>query len=347
MVLKVLLVGTGLTSSLIGNFIRKQCQKPLLLITWDKARGTGGRMSTSRHPSGSGEVDLGAQYITCLPENKSRHFEVYKTLLDNHVIEPLSARVVGLRFPEGTEHYVAPKGMSSVVKHLLKDVFDEINFNRRVVSLLKVNGQWLVECEAGQQELFDIVIITIPVPQILQLSGTVNENITQNINLGIALKSVKFSSRYALGLFYAENITINEQWDVKYIYDDSIFRYAAVDNMKRNQPDRPTTAVLHTSVQYGEENVERNIGDVQCELMQHFKTVFPHWPVPETVKCHKWRYSQVVTPYLGTPGFVTIEEEPLLLAGGDSFTKSTFDGCIESAELVSRKVVETINTRSA
>nr|CAD7586076.1 unnamed protein product [Timema genevievae] len=180
----------------------------------------------------------------------------------------------------------------------------------------------------------------MPAPQILQLSGSVREKIKEDPSIENGLKSVKYSSRYALGLFYNAKIEIGEPWDVKYIYDDEIFRYVAIDNKKRNRPDSPPAIVFHTTITYGEENMERNIGDVQSDLLEHVKKVFPGWPEPDFVKCQKWRYSQVVTPYPGDPGFIIVQQDPLLIACGDGFTRSTVDGCVVSAE----KVATYINT---
>lgn len=40
---------------------------------------------------------------------------------------------------------------------------------------------------------------------------------------------------------------------------------------------------------------------------------------------------QVQTSVPDCPGHMTILDEPLLLCGGDAFTHSNFDGCVESA----------------
>ena len=42
----------------------------------------------------------------------------------------------------------------------------------------------------------------------------------------------------------------------------------------------------------------------------------------------------MVTPYPGSPGCLVLNEEPLLVAGGDGFTHSNFDGCVTSAESI-------------
>lgn len=43
---------------------------------------------------------------------------------------------------------------------------------------------------------------------------------------------------------------------------------------------------------------------------------------------------QVLTSVPDCPGHMTILDRPLLVCGGDAFTHSNFDGCVESAESV-------------
>jgi predicted NAD/FAD-dependent oxidoreductase len=125
---------------------------------------------------------------------------------------------------------------------------------------------------------------------------------------------------------------------------DKIFRYVSFDNRKRNMPASPPAAVFHTSIQYGADNAERNLNDVQNELVEHVKEMFPDWPEPQYTKCHWWQYSQVITPYVGQPGCLTIAEHPLLVSGGDSFMSSHIDGCISSAFTLSNTVCQAIRS---
>jgi len=67
---KLLIIGAGPTSSLIAYNISccPQLKNLLDVHIWDKARGAGGRFSTSRSPNNDQcKVDLGAQYLTYSP----------------------------------------------------------------------------------------------------------------------------------------------------------------------------------------------------------------------------------------------------------------------------------------
>ena len=76
----------------------------------------------------------------------------------------------------------------------------------------------------------DRLVLSIPVPQILSLG----ENFVQSIDPHVKakLESVRYSSRYALGLFYSASSTDSScqlpelGWSAKY-FDDPIVRFAS------------------------------------------------------------------------------------------------------------------------
>ena len=192
----------------------------------------------------------------------------------------------------------------------------------------------------------------MPVPQICAL---VDSSIPKKVASG--LSAVSYSSRYAMALFYdrpGDFIGMPDGVCAKYINNDPILRYMSVDTLKRQSGCKMTvnkdiriiinhflsdnqgqvSIIFHTSVPFGIKHVEKTPDDVKPLMLDAIKKLFPEWPEPTSVKCQKWRYSQTSTPYEGEPGCVPLHDKPLLLAGGDGFTKSGFDGCIASAESI-------------
>lgn len=55
--------------------------------------------------------------------------------------------------------------------------------------------------------------------------------------------------------------------------------------------------VLHTSIPFGKANVEKTPDQVKPVLLKCIKDLYPDWPEPKAVKCQKWRYSQVGSPW--------------------------------------------------
>lgn len=333
---KILLVGTGVTSAVTGLFLRS-CIPQALIVVWDKAKGIGGRMSTSRSSSDNSCIaDLGAQYISTTEEIIKNNYDIYEPLFTERIIEPMKCNVVGMKESDSLKNFVTPYGMSSVVKCFLKKAeINEICFEHHITEISQVSNKWFVRTTSGTKNYFDIIILTMPVPQILELEGNIKNILSENSNILTDLQSVEYSSRYALGLFYSEPISAT--WDAQYINGD-IFRYVAVDNKKRNRSEDACAVVFHTSVEYGRNHLNSPLPTVQSELMSHVEELFPEWPRPKAVKCHKWKYSQVLKSYPGAPGYIVISGNPLLIAGGDGFVGSNFDNCITSAKSIVNEV---------
>ncbi|KAG8135366.1 hypothetical protein E2320_008388, partial [Naja naja] len=156
---RILIVGAGLTGSLCAALLRAEFPQRLLrVVVWDKAQGAGGRMSTRRSDRDPKcTADLGGQYITRTPDNAKAHQSFYEDLLSHGVLKPLTVPIKGMVVKEGVDNFVTPQGSSSIAKHYLN----------------KADGKWEVGTSTGFSDCFDTVILTMPVPQILQLQGDI------------------------------------------------------------------------------------------------------------------------------------------------------------------------------
>ncbi|XP_015721691.1 renalase [Coturnix japonica] len=324
---RVLVVGAGLTGSVCAALLQGATRERVCV--WDKARGAGGRMSTSRSALDAAcTADLGAQYITRSAGQRGRFYE---ELLCHGILEPLSARIEGLMEKEGSCDYVAPQGISSVVKYYLRQSGADVFYEHHVTHISLRGGKWEVSRKMASPELFDVVILTMPVPQILQLQGDIVNIINERQKQ--QLESAHYSSRYALGLFYEVGARIDVPWAAKYITDNPCIRFISIDNKKRNidSPEIGPSVVVHTTVTFGTEHLDSDPAEVQQLILSHLESLVPSLPKAASVKCQKWRYSQVTKAVPNCPGQMILHTQPLLICGGDGFTCSNFDGCIESA----------------
>ncbi|XP_065264012.1 renalase isoform X1 [Emys orbicularis] len=331
---RVLIVGAGPTGSLCAALLRRELpQRPLRIVLWDKARGAGGRMTTSRSPHNPRcTADLGAQYITLRPAYAQKHQSFYEDLLAHGVLKPLTAPVEGMVMEEGSHNFVTPQGISSIVKHYLTESAGaDVFYEHHVTQIYLRGGKWEVCKKTGSPEQFDIVVLTIPVPQILQLQGDIVNIIKESQKQ--QLESVSYSSRYALGLFYEAGTWIDVPWAAQYITNNPCIRFISIDNKKRNieSSEFGPSVVVHTSVPFGIAHLEWDKEKVQPIILDHLENIMPGLPKPTSIKCQKWRYSQVTKAIPSCPGQMTLHIKPLLVCGGDGFTHSNFDGCIDSA----------------
>ncbi|RLW03972.1 hypothetical protein DV515_00006188 [Chloebia gouldiae] len=128
-------------------------------------------MSTTRADRGS--ADLGAQFVTCEPELAGPRLSFYEELVTHGILKPLTAPVEGMVVRDGSRNYVAPQGISSVVKYYLQQSGADVSYEQHVTHISLRDGRWEVSRKAGPPEQFDVVILTMPVPQILQLQGDI------------------------------------------------------------------------------------------------------------------------------------------------------------------------------
>ncbi|XP_032922690.1 renalase [Catharus ustulatus] len=324
---RVLVVGAGLTGAASAALLRGAPRGHVAV--WDKARGAGGRMSTTRADRGS--ADLGAQFVTCEPELAGPRLSFYEELVSHGVLKALTAPVEGMVLREGSQNYVAPQGISSVVKYYLEQSGAQVCYEQQVTHISLRDGRWEVSRKAGPPEQFDVVILTMPVPQILQLQGDIVDII--NGSQKQQLESASYSSRYALGLFFEAGAGIAVPWAAQYISDNPCIRFISIDNKKRNieSPEIGPSVVVHTTVTFGSEHLDSDPAEVQQIILSHLQRILPSLPEPSSIKCQRWRYSQVTRAVPNCPGQMILHTQPLLICGGDGFTRSNFDGCIESA----------------
>lgn len=77
---------------------------------------------------------------------------------------------------------------------------------------------------------FDSVIITIPVPQLLGLKGTIQDFLESKRSV---LENVEYSSRFAVGLYFDSGAEINVPWTCKYTVGNPSIAFMSVDTRKR------------------------------------------------------------------------------------------------------------------
>ncbi|CAJ1081320.1 renalase isoform X2 [Xyrichtys novacula] len=334
---RVLIVGAGLTGSLCACLLRRELQNKVQIVVWDKARGAGGRMTTTRPPDSScSSADLGAQYVTATAAYAQSHHSFYSELLSSGVLQPLDSLIEGLRHKEGNKDYMTPLGMGSLVKHFLSESGADVFFEHHVTGLFLRGASWEVQRKAGDSETFDAVVLTMPVPQILQLQGDMGQILS--VQQRQQLDGVVYSSRFAMALFFPPGVVFSFPWAAHYVTGNPVICYISADSRKRNadDPGHGPSLVVHTTVPFGLEHLEEDKEDVQPIILQELQKLLPDLPQPAIIKCQKWRYSQVLTSVPDCPGQMTIHDRPLLVCAGDAFSHTNFDGCVESALSVLR-----------
>lgn len=285
-------------------------------------------------------ADIGAQYITATEFYKDKHHSLYEELISAGVLQPMTCSVEGLKKKDNSLNYVSPNGTGQIVKHFLQQSGAEVQLLRHVTSLSRRGAFWEVEFSDGQSETFDAVVLTMPVPQILQLRGDLPNYLSEQ--QGALLSKVQYSSRFVLVLSFSKDSDLGLDYGLKYVTDSPIIRYMSLEHQKRSTDlsDQGPSLVVHTSVSFGATHLESQLDQVQPIIFEEVQRLLPHLPEPISIRPHKWRYSQVLTSVPDCPGHMTVLDQPLLVLGGDAFTHSNFDGCVESALSVLQEITQ-------
>lgn len=203
---KVLIVGSGLTGSIVKHFISMYIselipQQSLGSITmWESARVSGGRMQNDFYV-GSHRCDLGAQYISKNISEKIGDLSIYEfiganvpfgLIRDNNLIRGMRSEHVS------GQHYVASTGTSYLTSTLSSG--SDILFKNKLTRLsLDKNSNKLVAftTDANTDQSFDAIVLTMPTPQLSQVltSDLVSTSLIHQ------LQRVRYSSRYSAWSF--------------------------------------------------------------------------------------------------------------------------------------------------
>jgi len=249
-----------------------------------------------------------------------------------------------------TDNYVAPLGTEEIVQDYWNHSGVELEVLRPLEKLNLVtsncpftNGKWLAT-GAGKEEEFEAVVTTMPVPQLLATpprpEGYIEGNFLEVIpqDLLVKLKAVRYNSVFCLGVFFDVDVAegLGIKWKSKYFPDDPVIRYVSFDNSRRGDSSAPTSICVQSHVSFAEKNLQKTKQEMAEPLMDALYHLLPELPPPSSLVSHKWRYSQTSVPFEGTPGAVVLHQSPTLIAAGDSFSHSNFDGCIASAHAANK-----------
>ena len=151
--MNVVVVGSGLSGLMASRVLIEHGHD---VVVFDKGRGVGGRLATRR--IGEGVFDHGAQFFT-----------VREDEFDRHVQEWIAAGAVREWCrgfgpdQDGFPRYVGTAGMTSIAKHLSRDL--DVRQSALVFSVLPEGDGWKTTLDDGSSVDSDAVLLTCPIAQ--------------------------------------------------------------------------------------------------------------------------------------------------------------------------------------
>ncbi|WP_226581651.1 NAD(P)/FAD-dependent oxidoreductase [Halobacillus litoralis] len=264
---EVTVIGAGLAGITAARRLIKQGRTNILLA--DKGKSVGGRLATRR--VANGKADHGAQFFTVRTEE-----------LEEEVRDWLSKGWIKEWFGDHYPRYTAIDGMNGLAKHLAGDI--QTSLHTKVVKMIETDGGYRLYSEDGSEWQSDKVLMTMPVPQIVELLK--NSPVNVSAPTLKQLKSIVFEPTYVGIYHFQQSTNLPENGHVDQNLPEGVERI--VDHKKKGISDDTIVSVYMTGdwsrKYYGEDYV--------MSLIKEKVESYFDWDVMESEQLKRWRYAQ-------------------------------------------------------
>jgi len=332
--MRILVVGAGCTGAATALRLRENFGDGAKIQIWEKARGAGGRYTTSRatYPDGL-KADMGAQYASVDPKDKGS-VELMNAIVEAGAAAPAPETLLAeiAERPRGTTQYRGTNGQNGIVKCMIERSKAEVHFEKRVMKLDQRGRGWSVTSRDGAPQEFDCVILCVPG------CGTGGDNLNKIhgnwerllTNAQWGHTEVPHDCRYSVALWLhpghrkALEAFFGESFERRCSGGPELLAWQS--RKDGESPDGPQVVVVHTppGARGNKNQAEPRLISEACRLLK-----LPDQAVTSS-KIITWFQSQVLSKTSPSPCLVASESPPLVLAG-DYLTASTFTGCVSSA----------------
>ncbi|WP_245969650.1 NAD(P)/FAD-dependent oxidoreductase [Thiocapsa rosea] len=306
---RIAIVGAGMAGLACARHLADAGYAP---VVFDKGRGIGGRLATRRTPDGL-QFDHGAQYVTA----RSTGFDA--------LLKQAQTAGAAALWPDGSDqpHVVGTPGMTGLAKHLGQGL--DIRQGTAVTGLHKADRGWTVTL-AGETEVFDRVVVTVPAPQVADLLGP--EHPFSREVAGVRLDP-------CLTLMAAFTSDTPQPFIARADADDPL-AWIAQDSSKPGRSAavcwvaQASTDWSTAHLDFAPDNLVSLMLPMLCDRLG---------ADPSTVRyaaAHRWRYARVLVP-LGRP--FARDDSGTLYAGGDWCLGPRVEAAWTSGDAIARDIL--------
>ncbi len=328
-----IIIGGGMSGLMAANILENKGFKTIIL---DKGRGIGGRLATRRIKNetfGEGVFDYGAQFFTVnhplfrdwVNRWQARH--IIEKWSDGFILDKTKARKTGTLFYRGRN------SNRDIAKHLSANL--NVHTSMRVTSFVRESNQWHVNTEKSESFSGDLLVLTAPIPQILELfdnSGIVPDEQTTNRLINVT------SHRCIAGLILLKNKS-NIPAPGGVWMDGEPISWIADNTVKGISPNG-NAITIHTGPEFSMQSWDWENDKILNTMLQSCGS----WIGQDIAdyQIHRWKYSQPFQTF-GEPFLYISQPGPMILAG-DGFTGNRIESAalsgINAAEFISSELLK-------
>ena len=325
MTVPIAIIGTGIAGLSAAHALHKAGHAVHL---FDKSRGSGGRMSSTR--SEAGALDLGAQYFTARDRrfvDEVQHWQAkgwaseWEPRLYNHKNGQLTPS------PDEQIRWVGSPRMSAITRGLLEHL--TVTFTCRITDLIRGEKHWhLQDADGKDHGPFSHVIVATPAPQATALLASAPK-------LASAAAGVKMDPTWAVALAF--ETALDTKMDGCFV-QDSPLDWLARNSSKPLRDSQPDTWVLHATSAWSRQNLDLSKEAVIEQLHGAFaELMHVAIPAPIFTQAHRWLYAR---PAAAHEWGALADADLGLYACGDWCLSGRVEGAWLSGQEAARRLLE-------
>lgn len=297
--MKIAIIGAGFSGCNLYNNLKEKYED---ITIFEKSRGVGGRLSTKY--IGDNLIDYGTSSIIPITDD-----------LKLYCLNLANINIVKAKYDE----FIPKKGINNICKFLINE--NDLVKNTKIIQTKFENNKWTLEDDKKNiYNDFDILLITIPAPQVLQMNLELPNDFKKE------LSKVKYDSTFSLILHSNKDLKLDE----KKIYENPDIKYI-VNNSKKYLYKDFSSYVIHSTKEYANCINEKSKEEICDIFLDNFDDETKEKIYEFSIIPHLWKYA-FAKESLNIPYFVNSDKS--LGICGDYFSYSNLEASLLSSELL-------------
>jgi predicted NAD/FAD-dependent oxidoreductase len=304
--MKIAIIGAGLSGCNSYKILSKI--ENIQITVFDKSRGAGGRLSTKYIEDKF--IDHGTAFI------KTKNPDL-KLFLDKKVEDDILIK--------DRNQYLPKNGINKLCSRLINK--KDLITNSRIEKISYINNKWILEDQSKEYSNYDVLILTIPTKQILELDMKINKKMKNKLEQ-VTYKSIASLICYSY---------LNQKLDLKKIENSKVI-FKAFDNSKKYNYKDFSSYILHFDNSFIEQNEDLDKDDlfevihkkIESDFDLNIRNEF------ETIE-HYWKYALVNKNI--NEDFL-LDKEYKLGFCGDYFIGKNIESSLTSSCKLAKKIKE-------
>ena len=297
--MKIAIIGAGFSGCNLYNNLKEKYEN---ITIFEKSRGVGGRLSTKYIEDKF--IDHGTSSLIPITDD-----------LKFFCLDLAKNGVLKAKY----DQFIPNNGINSICKFLIDE--KDLLVNTKIIKAQNSNNKWFLEDENHKvYEDFDLLFITIPAPQILEMQIELQDDFKQK------LSHIKYDSVFSLILYSNENLKLDE----KKIYEN-VDVSDIINNSKKYLYKDFSSYIIHSTKEFANCLNHKNKDEIYELFLENFEEELQDELKNFTTIAHFWKYANAKNS-LDMPYFLNKEKN--LGICGDYFNHNNMEATLSSSELL-------------